>query len=60
MSAWPQMVVAGTMVFTLCSVERRTRDDDPVERMCALGGTFIIIGMMAVVLHASGFWVAFQ
>lgn len=60
MSAWPQMVVAGTMVFTLYNVERRTRDDDPAERMCVLGGTVIIVGMMAIVLNAAGFWVAFR
>lgn len=60
MIAWPQMIVAGTMVFTLFSVYRRTRDDDWVERWCALGGTVIIVGMMAIVLNAAGFWVAFQ
>lgn len=53
---WPQLVVAGTMALTLFSVEHRTRDDDPVERLCALGGTVVIVGMMAIVLNAAGFW----
>lgn len=56
MSAWPQMIVAGTMLFTIASIANRTRDDDPVERMCAIAGTMVIVGMVATVLHAAGFW----
>lgn len=56
MNAWPQMIVAGTMVFTIASIANRTRDDEPVERMCAVAGTIVIVAMVAGVLNASGFW----
>ena len=56
MTAWPQYIVAGTMLFTLCSVANRTRDDEPAERIGAIVGTIIICGLVAGVLHANGFW----
>lgn len=56
MSAWPQMIVAGTMVFAVFSIARNTRDDDPVERMCAILGTIVICGIVAWTLYVGGFW----
>lgn len=56
MSALPQIIVAGTILFTIASVTNRTRDDDPVERMCAVAGTTVICGIVAWALYAVGFW----
>lgn len=56
MTALAQIIVAGTMLFTIASIAYRTRDDDPVEHACAVLGTIVIVGMVATVLHAAGFW----
>jgi hypothetical protein len=51
-----QYLVAGTMMFAIASIIRRTRDDDPVERACAVAGTIVICGVIAWVLYVGGFW----
>lgn len=53
---WPQLIVAGTMLFTIASVTNRTRDDDPVERICTVAGTIVICGIVAWALYVIGFW----
>lgn len=54
----PQLIVAGTMLFTIASITSRTRDDDPVERACAVAGTIVICGIVTWILYAGGFWSA--
>lgn len=56
MSAWPQMIVAGTMVFAIIDVSIRTHDDEPIERAGAILATISVCCIVTAVLTAGGFW----
>lgn len=56
MTFWPQYLAACAMLFAVASVARRTRDDEPFDRACAVFGTIVTCGLIILALNDAGFW----